>query len=320
MSRLGDDLAPLPEAIPESVPAASAGPAPVKRLADLYGETIAHYQIGLPLAQGQSGIVFRARDVKTDEPVALKVLWPRLMQKKEEAQRFLRSAKTMALLRHPNVIPVQAAGKTGPYCWIAMDLIEGESLTRVIERIGVAGMLDWRYALRVALDLGRALQFAHKRHVIHRNLTPPNVLVRARDKTALLGDLLLAKALEGTLAQDVTRPGEILGDVRYVPPERLSGGQPVDERSDLYSLGAMVYALLTGRPPFVGITTLDTIAMIRNAEPARPKKFQMAISDLFEGVVMKLLAKRPEERFQSAAELVANLERVGKYQGIHKER
>jgi serine/threonine protein kinase len=291
-------------------------PLPPERLAELSGQTLLHYKVGPVLAKGHSGLVFRAQHVKSRQEVALKVLWPHLTYKEGEARRIYRSAKTMLPLRHPHLIPILGAGKTGPYCWIAMELIEGDSLTQVIDRIGVAGMLDWRYALRVAVHIGRALQYAHERRIIHRNLTPQNVLVRARDKCALLGDLVLAKALEGSLAQQITRPGEVVGDIRYMSPERISGVEAVDARSDLYSLGALVYALLTGRPPLVGPSVLETILLIRTAEPVKPRKIQMSISDLLEGLVMKLLAKRPEERFQSAKELLVQLERVARYQGV----
>jgi hypothetical protein len=312
---------PPPEAIPVrepsevSAPVAALAVLPPERLAELSGQTFWHYQLGPPLARGQSGLVFRGADVRTNEDVAIKVLWPQLALRDEEVQRIFRATRTMYTLRHPYVITLRQAGKTGPYLWFAMDFIDGESLTRVIERIGVAGMLDWRHALRVAQHISEALQFAHERHIIHRNITPQNVLARSSDKCNLLGDLVLAKALEGALAQQITRPGEVLGDVRYMSPERLAGADLVDERSDLYSLGAMLYALLTGRPPLAGGSLLDTIRLIQTTPPVSPKKYQMSINDLFEGIVLKLLAKRPEERYQSAEELLAQLERVVKFQG-----
>jgi serine/threonine-protein kinase len=147
-------------------------------------------------------------------------------------------------------------------------------------------------------------------------VAPQNVLYRHSDKTVLLGDLMLAKALEGALAKDVTRPGALVGDVDYVAPERTQASGDVDGRADLYGLGATVYALITGRPPFAGGSMMEVIAKIRNAEPEKPKKYQMSIPDLFQGTVLKLLAKRPEERFQSAKDLLAELERVGRFSGV----
>ena len=141
-------------------------------------------------------------------------------------------------------------------------------------------------------------------------------MLRTSDKTVLLGDLMLAKALEGTLAQQITTPGELLGDVGYMSPERTRGAGEVDGRSDLYGLGATVYALITGRPPFVAGSLVELISKIRSAEPDKPQKYQMSVPPIFQGTILKLLAKRPEERFQTATELLTDLERVGKFAGV----
>jgi serine/threonine protein kinase len=306
---------------PSTVSSAIAAPArPVivsaERLHELKGTKLSHYEVGDVLARGHSGLVFKAEDFKNDRTVAFKVLWPEFSRNEEEMQRFVRAMKTMLPLRHPNLVALYGAGKTGGYCWIAMEYVEGESLTQVIARLGTASMLDWRKAFYIAVYLGRALEYAHGQHIVHRNITPQNVLVGKTPDVTKLGDLMLAKAQEGTLAQQITRPGELLGDVRYMSPERTLGSPTVDARSDLYSLGALTYALLTGRPPFEGRTLVETITQIRGADPVKPKKYQLAIPDMFEGVVLKLLAKRPEQRYQTAGELLKDLERVGKLQGV----
>ena len=303
------------------VEAGAAAPRPtaekIEQLSELVGQTLAHYHIDSVLARGLSGLVFRAQDTQEERAVALKVLWPEFSRNDEERQRFVRAMKTMLPLRHPNLVALYSAGKSGGYCWMAMEYVEGESLTQVIERIGTAGMLDWRHALRVGVHIARALDFAQQQHIIHRNLKPANILVRHSDKLAKLGDLMLAKALEGTLAEQITRPGELVGDVAYMSPERTRGDPAlVDGRSDIYSLGATLYALLTGRPPFDAGSLPETILQIRQAEPPSPKKYQLAIPDLFEGVVLRMLAKRPQDRYQSPADLLAELERVAQYQGV----
>jgi serine/threonine protein kinase len=285
-------------------------------LNDLVGQTLSHYAIEAILSKGETGMLFRARDTKADKPVAFKVLKPEFAESEDEMQRFIRAMKTVLPLRHPNLITLQAAGKTGVFCWMAMDYIEGESMTQVIQRIGVAGMLDWRYGYRVAVHIARALEYAHGQSIIHRNVTPQNILLRTSDKTVLLGDLMLAKALEGTLAQQITRPGELLGDVGYMSPERTRGTGEIDGRSDLYGLGATVYALIAGRPPFVGGSLPELIHKIRTAEPERPQKYQMSVPPLFQDTILKLLAKRPEDRFQTAKELLVELERAGKFAGV----
>jgi serine/threonine protein kinase len=288
-----------------------------EHLGELVGKTLAYFRVDDLLAKGQSGMVFQAHDTKEDRTVALKVLWPEFSRNDEEMQRFVRAMKTMLPIRHPNLVALYGAGKNGPYCWIAMEFVEGESLTKVIETIGTAGMLDWRPALRVAIHIARALEYAEQHQVIHRNIKPENILVRSSDKLTKLGDLMLAKALEGTQAEQITRPGELVGDVAYMSPERTRGGTAaVDTRSDIYCLGATVYALLTGRPPFEGGSLPETIMKIRQADPVKPKKFQLSIPDLFEGIVLQMLAKRPEDRFQTAATLLAELERAAKFQGL----
>jgi serine/threonine protein kinase len=298
---------------------APARPAPaagsLEEVRALTGQMLTHYEVGHILGEGHNGIVFFGNDTKDNRPVALKVLRPEFSNDDEEMQRFVRGIKTVLPLRHPNLVTMYGAGKTGPFCWVAMEYIAGESMTEVIRRIGVAGMLDWKYAYKVAVHVGRALQYAHGQHILHRNLTPNNILLQATDKVVKLGDLMLAKALEGAQAKQITRPGEIVGAVEYMSPERTRGTTDPDGRSDLYGLGATLYALLTGRPPFEGATLVEKITKIRQHEPERPTKYQMSIPPSFEKVVLKLLAKRPEDRYQTADEMLKELERLGKSHG-----
>jgi serine/threonine protein kinase len=324
--RLGLGDLPLAVALAQSagtkVTAAKPGKAgKVDKLEQLVGQKLAHYDINMVIGAGRSSMVFHATDTNDNRPVALKVLHPEFATDEEEMQRFIRAMKTMLPLRHPNLITLYAAGKSKPegYCWVAMEYVAGENLTQVIERIGVAGMLDWRNAYRVAVHVGRALEYAHDQSIIHRNVSPTNILLDATSKVAKLGDLMLAKALEGTLAKQITRPGEIIGDVAYMSPERTRGTEGLDGRSDLYGLGATVYALLTGRPPFGGATLVEKISRIRQTAPEKPTKFQMSIPAQLEGIVLKLLAKAPADRYQTAAELLKELTRVGSFNGVTVE-
>jgi serine/threonine protein kinase len=285
------------------------------RLNELTGNKLSHYDVGDVLAKGASGLVFKAHDFKNDRAVAFKVLWPEFSQNEDDMQRFVRAMKTMMPLRHPNLVSLYGAGKTGPYCWIAMELVAGESLTQVISRVGAANMLDWKRVLQISYYLAKALEYAHSKSVIHRNLTPQNVMIGKTPDQTKLGDLMLAKAQEGGLAQQITKPGEVLGDVRYMSPERTGAGA-VDERSDLYGLGALSYALLTGRPPHDGFNQIEIMTKIRKEEPARPKKFQMAIPDPIEGMVMRLLSKSADKRFESAAVLLKELQRLAKWHSV----
>jgi hypothetical protein len=303
---------------PGAMPAAKPAEQATATLDALVGQTLSHFEIVVIAARGRSGVVFKARDTNDNRTVALKVLNPEFARDEDDVQRFVRAMKTVMPLRHANFVSMLGAGRTGDFCWASMEYIEGESLAQVIQRICVAGMVDWRVALRVAIHIARALVYAHKNNVIHRNITPANVLIQASDKVAKLGDLMLAKALEGSMAQQITRPGELLGEVDYMSPERTHGTTEVDGRSDIYSLGAMIYRLLTGRPPFAGGSLMETIVKIRQTEtkPEKPKKYQLAIPDLFEGIVMRMIAKQPSDRYQTAAEMLGELERVAKFQGV----
>jgi serine/threonine protein kinase len=299
-------------------PPAEAGTKAAASLAELEalsGQTLSHYEVGPIIGRGSTSIVFQANDSKDNRPVALKVLLPEFSEDEEEVQRFIRAMKTMLPLRHPNLVTLYGAGRTGPYCWVAMEYIAGENMREVIGRIGIAGMLDWRYGYKVALHVARALVYAYGQQIIHRNVTPTNILLETPTRAVKLGDLMLAKALEGALARQITRPGELLGDVTYMSPERTRG-LDVDGRSDLYGLGATVYALLTGRPPFEGASLVEKIARIRQDEPVKLTKYQMSIPSRFEGVVLRLLAKKPDDRYQSAEELLKELDWIGKTHSV----
>jgi serine/threonine protein kinase len=255
-------------------------------------------------------MVFYAERPAKNLAVALKVLWPELAQREEDSQRFIRAVKTMLPIHHPNIVTLHDAGRTDGYCWMAMEYVKGASLTAVIRRISTDGMLDWTDALHVAMHIGRALEAAFQHQIIHRNITPHNILIRSSDNLAKLGDLILAKALEGRLAAQVTGQGELTGDINYMSPERTRGNEPVDHRSDMYSLGATLYTLLTGHPPFESRSFADLISKIRKTPALAPRHFQPATPELFERVVMKLLAKQPADRYATPQDLLADLQRI----------
>ena len=302
------DVTVAAEANPEAAGAAGA--------TALVGQKIHNYEITKVLSQGSTSVVLQGRDSEQNRDVAVKVLLPELATDEEEMQRFIRAMKTMHPIRHPNIIRIYNAGKTNEHVWVAMEYVDGESVAEMIARIGTVGMLDWRDAFRVCIHIARALNEAFEHKIIHRNITPENILVRAEDKVAKLGDMMLAKALEGTKVEQITQPGQLIGPIPFMPPERTLGSSDVDCRADIYSLGATVYALLTGRPPVEGGNLPELIMKIRDEEPQRPKDFQLSIDDMFEGVVLRMLAKRPEDRYQEPSDLVTELERIAKFQNL----
>jgi serine/threonine protein kinase len=306
------EIAALTQTLPlDSTAAAPEGKKKHLPLKQLVGKKIGPYKVGVILGTGHWGRVFRALDTRSAQVVALKVLRPEFGEHPAVRPLLAQTLKAVQSLQHPNLLTHLGAGIAGPYCWIAMEYIEGRSLTQVIRRSSTTDLLDWRYVLRIALQLAQALEAAHKQRLIHGHITPQNILVRDQDQCAKLGDLLLAATLNAPPLQPMTRLGERVDDVPYMSPERTRGTAGVDARSDVYSLGATVYALLTGRPPFEGDSQVELIEPILYHEPVRPKTYQPTLPDLFQSVVLKMLAKRPEERFQTPTELLSHLARVG---------
>ena len=297
----------------QNPPAPSGSSAPLK---SLLGTMVSRYRLDAVIAEGTSGTVFKGFDTEKNRIVAVKILTPDPYQTEEQMERFVRAMQTMLPIRHPNIVRLYYAGKVGPYCWSAMEFVDGENLADVIKRIGIRGMLDWREAFRVAVDICRALEASNEQKIIHRNLTPNNILRRHSDKVSLMGDLMLAKATEGKLAKQVTQPGKIVGDLAYLSPERTRDDANIDHRSDLYGLGATLYALLTGKAPFEHPSLPVLIKMIRDDAPVQPKDFQLSIEDRFQDTVLQLLKKRPEDRYQTPDALMRDLERIAKFNNL----
>jgi serine/threonine protein kinase len=300
-----DDAQPI-EAAPE--PVADEGPPvlPVEKMSALAGRTLGHFELGRPLGQGYAGMTFRARDQKKDREVALKILAPEFPANDQEMQDFIRVMRRRFALTHPNLVTMLGTGKTGPYCWIESELIEGENAASMIEATRAGKRPSWRLAWIVARDIGLALDFAHRHHVVHGQVTPAKILIRDRDETAKLNGLMLRNSLEGSVLQQSILEAQLLKNLPFVPPEIMEGGQ-VDELSDQYCLGVVTFALATGRLPFCGDTPEETIRQVRENPPPKLKKFQKNIPDHMQAVVLNMLAKRPEERFPSLAAMTAEL-------------
>jgi serine/threonine protein kinase len=283
----------------------------------MVGKNFLRYQVESVIARPRSGYVFRALDLRHDNrQIALKIFRPDYFKDPRGARRFLRAMRTTIPLEHENLLRVYGAGRTRGLCFTASEFVDGESVSQMIRRIGVAGMLDWRNAWHIAMGVSEALEFAHAENIVHRNIGPSNILVRAKDRCVKLGDLMLAKALDGTGNERITCSGEVVGDLRYLSPEQLSGEQPIDSRADIYSLGATLYAVLTGRPPFEGGTAAEIIRRVMTGVPEPPTKFHLAIPSQFEGIVLRMLAMRPEDRPENAKRLRAEFDRAAKSIGV----
>ena len=292
-------------------------PAAVDRLAELTNASFGHYQLGEPIGRGSAAMVFKATDTEKNREVALKMMQPDYATHEEDRQRFIKAMKATMPMRHPNVVRVYAAGQVEKYLWVAMEYVEGDSLACVLKRTDGNGMPDWKYTFRVALKVGRALAHAHEHHIVHRSLSPASVLVRASDQEWKVEDFMLARACEGGPGKPAVRPGDLVGDVNYMSPERTTGGAlPIDHRSDLFSLRATCYAVLTGKPPFQASTVEETVTNVRTEDPDPPRRTNANVPAPFEAVIMKLLAKHPSDRYHTAEELVEELEKLGQTTGV----
>jgi serine/threonine protein kinase len=282
---------------------------PAENLDSLTGTTLGHYVVGPILGRGHYGAVFRAQDRKEDRIVALKVL-PGFPKSEEEMQQFAQAIKAALPLRHPNVVTIYGAGRTATLCWLAMEYVEGESAAQMLQWIGTSGVPDWQQAFRLAVYLCRALYFLHEKELNHRNITPHNVLFRSIDRQVKLGDWALTRALAGSSLRQSTLRAKLLSELPFLSPEQTQPRAPADIRSDIYSVGAVVYGVLTGRPPFAGDSPAETISQIRQAAPTAPRQERSSVPEPFEAIVLKMLAKNPQERQQTPAELLAQLARI----------
>jgi len=253
------------------------------------------YSIERELGRGGMGIVLLARDVALDRPVAIKLLPPHLATRPDERERFLQEARTAAGLAHPNIVPIHLVEARGELVLFVMGFVDGETLRDRVER---AGPLPPRLALKLLQEVAWALGYAHQRGVIHRDVKPDNILIERATDRALVTDFGIAL---GKRSPD-SAGGPIVGTARYMSPEQACG-EPVDARSDLYSLGATFFYALTGRAPFEGANTpailtkhvYETAPLVQALRPEVPAKVA--------AVVDRLLRKAPAERFQTADDL-----------------
>jgi serine/threonine protein kinase len=282
-------------------------------LEELPGHTLGPYEVGSILGAGRHGVVFKATGLRSGHVVALKVLAPDFPADDTELQRFIRVVKPVLPLRHPHLVSLHGAGKSGAFCWLAGDYVEGQTAAHLARRPrdDDDDETDWRTAFRLATHVSRALGFVHRNRLRHANITPNNILWHASTEAAKLNDLVLADAIDGSTMQQRVQEKKLLAELPYVAPEQMDEHAFVDDLSDLYSLGVVTYEVLTGQLPFKGDTPEDTITQIREGMPTRPTKHRPGIPPDFERAVLKMMAKRQEDRYSSAAELLADLERIG---------
>jgi WD40 repeat protein len=260
------------------------------------------YAILAELGHGGMGIVYRARQVSAGREVALKMIRAGQLASPAEVERFRTEAETVALLDHPHIVPVYEVGEHQHQHFFSMKLVEGGNLAEHLDRFRA----DPRLAAALVVTVARAVQYAHERGVLHRDLKPSNILLGAPGEP-LVTDFGLAKRLEGPAG---TQTGAVLGTPSYMAPEQAAGqSKRVTTAVDVYALGAILYELLTGRPPFRGETPLHTLQQVLHDEPAPPSHLQPAVPTDLETICLKCLRKDPVARYAGAGALAEDLER-----------
>lgn len=258
------------------------------------------YALEREIGRGGMGVVYLARDLKLDRPVAIKTLPPHLAADAVIRERFLREARTAAALSHPNIVPIYRADEIDGHVFFAMAWVDGPS---VAERVAADGPLDAREVRRVMHDVALALGFAHAHGIVHRDVKAENILIERDSDAAKVTDFGIARLAEAT---PLTATGQVLGSVYYMSPEQVQGA-PLDGRSDLYSLGVVGFFALTGRFPFdAGVASAVLVAHVTKPAPPVLSVAPDAPRALAE-IVDRCLAKDPAARFQSGAELAEAL-------------
>ncbi|MCU0268359.1 MAG: Stk1 family PASTA domain-containing Ser/Thr kinase [Acidimicrobiales bacterium] len=248
--------------------------------------------------------VYLARDLVLDRPVAVKVLFPEYAKDESFVERFRREARAAAKLTHPNIVSIYDWGEELDTYFIAMEYVEGRSLAEIIR---AEGALPPRRAAEIAADVASALGFAHRNGVVHRDVKPGNVMIDSAGHVKV-ADFGIAQAFSGSEQANLTKAGSVMGTATYFSPEQAQG-RPVDPRSDLYSLGVVLFEMVVGRAPFQGDTPVAIAYKHVQEQPPLPETLGVDVPPPLEAIDMKLLAKDPAQRYESAEELRTDLRR-----------
>lgn len=262
-------------------------------------QILGSYRLISRLGAGGMGEVWRAEDMRLLRPVAIKILSERIASDPEWKARFLREARTIAQMNHPNIATIYSIEQEGEMLFIAMELVEGESLATVLAR----GPVPPRETVRILIDVNEALLEAHEKGIVHRDVKPDNIIVAKRSVKVL--DFGIAKQTNPTSidSKTLTQGGMIVGTPYYMSPEQALGKQ-VDSRSDIFSVGVVMYEMLAGRRPFDGETVTETMMNIIMNEPADLASISPGIPRALADVVRRALQKKQEARYQTAGEMI----------------
>src|SRR5882762_1776313 len=278
--------------------------------------TLSHYRIVSKIGAGGMGEVYLAEDTRLGRKVALKLLAQELTQDRDRLSRFDQEAYAASALNHPNIITIYEMGDEGGRHFIATEFIDGVTLRKHLS----SAPMDFPEVLNIAIQIAGALEEAHAVGIIHRDIKPENIMIRRTGHVKVL-DFGLAKLTETSQSEDeadteaVTRArvrtdaGVVMGTSQYMSPEQARG-KPIDARTDIWSLGVVLYEMVAGRPPFSGATRTDVIVAIAKGDPLPIARFAPTVPAEFNWIVMKALRKEVDERYQTIRELDSDLKKL----------
>jgi eukaryotic-like serine/threonine-protein kinase len=269
-------------------------------LADALGE---RYALEREVGRGGMATVYLARESGGGRPVAVKAMHPELASALG-LERFRREMEIVGSLSHPNIVPLLDAGRAGTLLYYVMPYVEGESLHARLER---ERRLPPDEAVRIVRQIAEALGHAHSRGILHRDVKPDNILLAQDPARALIADFGLARAVGAADSTKLTKTGTVVGTVHYMSPEQVREDRSIDERSDVYGLGCVLYEMVTGAPPFLGRTVTDLVIKILRVPPAPVRTVNPWVPPAVEQAITRALAKAPTDRFPSMAHFAAAL-------------
>ena len=285
----------------ELLPDDTALPAPQE--ADPRGETtIGEFRLLKKLGKGAMGAVYKAHQAGFDRIVALKVLFKKVSSNPKLVERMYREGRIMGRLDHPNIVRGYGIGEDGGWHYIAMEYVDGQNLLKWLEGVGRLSVGD---ALHIIIVCARALQYAHGLEVIHRDVKPDNILV-TRDGDIKVADFGMVKMLDEDLS--LTQTGHAVGTPWYMPLEQARNAKEADARSDIYALGCTLYCLVTGNPPFTGMTIFEVLKAKEESSFPPARQINPEVPEKLDLIIAKMTAKQVKYRYQTCAELIRDLE------------
>src|SRR5206468_8871743 len=272
-----------------------------ERLVEMFGE-LGDYELLEEVGRGGQGVVFRARQKSLSRTVALKVISLGQWASKAHVKRLRREAEAAASLDHPSIVPIYEVGERDGSCYFSVKFVEGGQLDEIVRHTP----MSIRHAAELIAKVARTVHYAHEHGILHRDIKPGNILLDVKGEP-LLTDFGLARLAESE--SSITRTLEVMGTPSYMAPEQAVGNNAaISSATDVYGLGAVIYQLLTGQPPFAGGTTYETIKLLLDAEPRQPRLLNPKIDRDLSTICLKCLEKDPKRRYSSALALAEDLE------------